>query len=393
MMEKLMMDSPRTRLGWGLVLAQILLLLLMPRSGAETLRWNVQKKFGITADGIGEAVQAAKRHFLKAPNDVVVLEFDEGRFHLEGRDSEPGTIDLTGVKPGPDGRLVFQGAGMDKTLLVFSDNIHAISGRNVFRVTMADMHMTRRDYTVSQGIVVECAKGRLVLDIQEGFPTPADIFNPESGQGRYVRQYTNSKTDPRLVVKGNPQYAWREAQPLGGRRWQLSLVKKNTVPHYAVGDLIGIKSKHGGQTYWLMGGSDFLFKSIKWTHKTRGVFRGAFDRVRIIDCVTDRAAPIAGQTPCLASPGGGPQIGQPWDPPTEGNQVKNCRFIGSGDDAVAFFHATGEISGCYIQDAFARGILASDSPEAVIEGNTLVRCPVQRSESHELPDDLSELME
>ncbi|BCX48132.1 hypothetical protein HAHE_20400 [Haloferula helveola] len=359
---------------------------------ADTLRWNVQSEFGITAKGVGQAISKAKKHFGQKPDDTIVLEFDAGTYQLDGKDSDFGTIDLSGVEPGPNGRLVFQGAGMDKTVLVFSDNVHAIAGRKVFRVTMADMHMTRRNYTVSQGTVVESARGRLVLDIQNGFPTPADIFNPQSDQGRYVREYVNSKTDPQLVVENNPQYAWREAVPLGGQRWQLNLVKRNAVPHYAKGALLGIKSKHGGQTYWLMGGSDFIFKSVKWTHKTRGVFRGGFDRIQVLDCVTDRAAPINGQTPCLAAPGGGPQIGQPWDPPTTGNVVKDCRFIASGDDAVAFFHAKGEISGCYIQDAFARGILASNSPEAVIENNSLVRCPLQRSKDHKLRGKLSDMI-
>ncbi|BDS06294.1 hypothetical protein NT6N_13340 [Oceaniferula spumae] len=363
------------------------------QSGAETLIWNVKKEYGITAEGIQKAVQAAKVHFRKTPNDVIVLEFDEGSYNLNGKDTEPGTIDLGGVKPGPKGRLIFKGAGMDKTVLVFSDNIHAITGKNVYRVTMSDMHMTRKNYTVSQGDVVETSKGKVVLDIHEGFPTPMDIFNAKSDQGRYIRRYTNSKTDPQLVVKNNAQLAWKTATHLGGQRWQLNLVKKNVVPTYSKGDLLGIKSKHGGQTYKFMGGSDFIFKSIKWTQKTRGVFRKGFDKIQILDCVTERSAPINGQTPCLAAPGGGPQIGQPWDPPTKGNIVRNCIFTASGDDAVAFFHSTGEISGCQIRDAFARGILASNSPEAVIKDNKLLRCPIQRSKDHIMPDDLSELIE
>lgn len=375
--------------------AAILLLgsMFSHQAHATTVRWNVQNEYGMTADGIRQAIQAAKGHFRKTPDDTIILQLDAGTFNLGGKDSERGTIDLSGVKPGPEGRLVFQGAGMDKTVLVFSDNIHAIAGQNVFRVTMADMHMTRKNYTVSQGIVVEASKGKVVLDIQDGFPTPADIFDAASDQGRYLRRYTNSKTDPQLVVKNNSQFAWKAATPLEGRRWQLDLTKKSAVPNYSKGDLIGIKSKHGGQTYWLKGGSDFIFKSVKWTQKTRGVFRGGFDKIQILDCVTDRSAPIEGQTPCLASPGGGPQIGQPWDPPIAGNLVKNCRFVASGDDAVAFFHATGEISGCSIRDAFARGILLSNSPDVVTHDNTLVRCPIQRSKDHKLPADLSELME
>lgn len=364
-----------------------------PNAGGATLRWDVEKRFGITAEGIRKAVGLAKKHFLKAPNDVIVLVLNEGTFHLNGRDSEKGTINLSGINPGPEGRLVFQGAGMDRTVLVFSDNIHAIFGEGVYRVTMSDMHMTRANYTVSQGLVVETAPGKVVLDIQKGVPKPAEIFDAKSDQGRYLRRYTNSKTDPQIVVKDNPQFGWAVATPLGGDRWQFNLEKKKALPNYTKGDLIGIKSKHGGQTYWFKGGSDVVFKSVKWTHKTRGVFRGGFDQIQFLDCVTERAAPIDGQTPCLAAPGGGPQIGQPWDPPTHGNIVRNCRFVASGDDAVAFFHSTGEISGCHIQDAFARGILLSDSPETVLKDNTLVRCPVQRSKDHKLPDDLSELME
>ena len=128
-----------------------------------------------------------------------------------------------------------------------------------------------------------------------------------------------------------------------------------------------------------------MFESVKWTQKTRGVFRGGCDKIHLLNCITDRSPPIHGQTPCLASPEGGPQIGQPNDPPITGNLVKNCRFIASGDDAVAFFNASGEISGCFSRDAFCRGILAANSPGAVLKDNSVVRCPVQQSNDYRLP--------
>ena len=359
-------------------------------ANAETVTWNVRTKYGVSAKGIRQAIGDAKIHFRKSPNDVVILEFDEGSFFLEDKGPGKGTIDLSGVKPGPNGRLIFKGKGISKTTLVFSDNKHAICGRSVYRVTMSHMHMTRKEYTVSQGNVVQTAPGSVVLDIHKGFPTPAKIFNPLSGQGRYLRRYTNSKTDPLLIQKDNDQIPWTRAIHIKDRRWKIELKKKTQLANYSKGDLIGIKSKHGGttefggQTYWFLGGSDFLFESVKWTQKTRGVFRGGFDKIRFLNCVTDRSPPINGQTPCLAAPGGGPQIGQPNDPPTSGNVVKNCRFIASGDDAVAFFNASGEISGCYIRDAFWRGILAANSPKAVLTKNTLIRCPVQLSKDHRM---------
>ena len=354
-------------------------------AGAETLHWNVQSKFGISVPGIRKAILEAKGHFAKAPDDRVILEFDEGSFQLEDESAAKGTIDLSGIKPGAKGRLVFQGKGIDKTTLVFADNKDAIWGRDVYRVTFADMHITRKKYTVSQGFVVSTSPGKVVLDIQEGFPTPADIFNPRSDQGRYLRRYTNSQTDPRIIQENNDQIPWVRASHLEGQRWEIELKNKKAVANYSKGDLVGIKSKHGGQAYWFMGGSDIVFDSVKWTQKTRGVFRGGCDKIHILNCITDRSPPIHGQTPCLASPEGGPQIGQPNDPPITGNLVKNCRFIASGDDAVAFFNASGEISGCFSSDAFCRGILAANSPGAVLTGNTIVRCPVQQSKDYRLP--------
>lgn len=140
-----------------MVCALVWVCVLPSEARAETLNWNVQSRFGMSAQGIRQAVQEAKTHLRKAPDDVIILEFDEGTFYLEDTSSSKGTIDLSGVTPGPNGRLVFQGKGINKTTLVFADNKHAIHGRGVYRVTMTGMHMTRKDYTVSQGPVVETA--------------------------------------------------------------------------------------------------------------------------------------------------------------------------------------------------------------------------------------------
>ncbi len=209
--------------------ATLLIGALAMSAGAETLTWNVQTRYGITASGVRQAIQDARNHFDKGPNDVVVLEFDEGVFDLEDQGDSKGTIDLSGIKPGPNGRLVFQGKGIDKTTLVFGDSKHAIYGRDVYRVTMADMHMTRKDYTVSQGLVVETGPGKVVLDIQEGFPTPADIFDPSSNQGRYLRRYTNSQTDPELVEKDNAQIPWKSANHLKAQQWEIELARNKSI--------------------------------------------------------------------------------------------------------------------------------------------------------------------
>jgi len=152
---------------WLISTALLLTCVVPSGAGAETLNWNVRAEFGVSAQGIRQAIEEARTHFSQTRNDVVILELDEGSFYLEDRSASKGTIDLSGVKPGSNGRLVFRGKGIDETILVFADNKHAIYGRDVYRVTMTGMHMTRKDYTVSQGLIVETAPGKVVLEIQE----------------------------------------------------------------------------------------------------------------------------------------------------------------------------------------------------------------------------------
>ena len=351
---------------------------------AATVEWNLKSKYGgITQGAIARAIADAKAHFATDPDDTVVIQFDAGTYYLSAPSGDSrGIFELSGVKPGAKGRLVFRGAGMDATTLVFDPAKDQIYGRGVYRVSFIGFHMTRKDYCVSQGHVAGVGPGWVDLEIQSGFPTPKDIYeanympsNPDTKRGRFLRRFTDSRTDPQIVVDDNQQYAWADAELVSGRRWRMNLVKRMVVANYKTGDLIGIKSKHGGQTYWLSGGSDFVFEDIKWTQVSRGVFRNGFDKIRITRCVVERSRAIEGQVPCLSTPDGGPQIGQPNDAVCSGI-VEDCRMTGTGDDAVAFHHATGVVRNCTIADSFARGILLNNSPTVALENNTLVRCPV-----------------
>ena len=358
-----------------LILLCVSLGLLCEPVGAATVTWNLKTKYGgITQPVIVRAIGAAKAHFTHNPNDVVILEFDAGTYALAApAGADKGIIELSGIKPGPEGRLIFHGAGMDKTTLVFDPAADQIHGKDVYRVSFIGFHMTRKECSVSQGHVVKVAPGQVDLEIQSGFPMPQDIFNPDSGQGRYLRRYTDSRTDPQLILKNNDQIPWISARLISGRRWRINLKQPTYVAGYKSGDLVGIKSKHGGHPYWLAGGSDFVFADVKWTQESRGVFRGGFDRIRVSHCVVERVPAIEGQVPCLATPGGGPQIGQPGDPPTSGNLVEDCCMTATGDDSIAFFNASGTIRNCRIADCFGRGILLYNSPVAHLENNTLTR--------------------
>jgi len=268
---------------------------------SHKVTWNMSEKYGITAPGIARAIKDAKSYFIRHPNDQLILEFNKGSYYLEQTDDAKGTIDLSGLKPGLESRLIFQGQGSGKTTFVFDNKRCAIYGRNVFRVSFLGIHMTRKDSKVSQGHVVEVAPGKVVINIQKGFPTPMEIFNPLRRNGRWLRRYSDSKDDPQVIQEKNKQIAWNKTTLVSERTWQLDLNKSSELANYSKGDLIGIKSKHGGGAYWFFGGSDMLFEDIKWTRETRGKFRGGFNKIHIKNCVTDRSPPVDGQVPCLAS--------------------------------------------------------------------------------------------
>jgi hypothetical protein len=344
---------------------------------------DVKEAYGITQDGIAKAIEAAKKDFAARPNDTVILKFAAGTYALDNTSQSRGIIVVSGLQPGPQGRLIFQGAGMDQTTWVFASGSDWIYGRDAYRLSFVDMHMAGKDIDVSQGHVVEVGPGEVVLDIQRGFPTPLDIFDPNPKGGRYLRRYTDSRTDPQLIPDNNTQIPWKTTVALSGSLWQINLGRGflNVTPPYHKGDLIGIKSAFahgGGNNFWFFGGSDVTFDHIKWTGKSRGVFRGGMGKVQISNCVVERLPPIEGQTPSLATPSGGMQIGQTKGAPTLDDLVEGNHFEATGDDSIAFFNATGVIRNNFVADSFARGILLYHSPNTVVQNNTVLRCPILR---------------
>lgn len=365
-------------------------------NAALVTRWLDKDYGGVSPATIAAAIEDAREHFassLEAADDTYVIRIPAGTFDLSLPNTAAarrprGTIDVSGIDPGPDGRLVISGAGMDRTVLIMDPHVPGIYGRSVYRITFQDLEMTRAKYTVTQGIVVEVAPGKVVLDIQPGFPSPMDIYQPDEeivgrrGPGRYLRKFINSKTAPQIVTEDNRQLAWRDAVAVPGypSRWQFNLKHRQVMANYRTGDLVAVKSKHGGQAYWFHTGGEITFQRVIWTDASRGVFRN-MDRITILDSKILRSAPINGQIPALSSPGGGPQIGQPRDRVTRGNVVKNLYAEGTGDDAIACFNcAETTFEGNYVTDSFARGILLFRSPGVRLVGNTLVRSPLRHSD-------------
>jgi len=352
------------------------MLLATSAAHAAALDIDVAQKYGaVSLAAINAAIADAKTRLRASPDDRIILHLPAGVFTFAG----PASIDVSGVNPGPSGRLILQGAGRDRTTLVFETHQDEIFGRATSHVTFAGLHFTMGHMSVSQGIVEDVQPDAVVLRIDAGFPTPADLYNPNFDRGRYLRRCLRDGASSHMdQAPDNVQVPWTRADPVSNGSWRLEIRPRRGGPNFRAGDLLAIKSKaEDGNAYRFLGGDDIVFDGVTWSRLTRGVFRGV-NNVQILNASILRDPPVHGQVPCLSSAAGGPQIGQPRDPPTSGDIVQNFTSAGTGDDSLAFFNASGSVSNATISDSFARGILLYHSPGVTLNGIHVERAPLLR---------------
>ncbi|WP_443939099.1 hypothetical protein [Pedobacter sp. MW01-1-1] len=354
------------------------------------VHWDLDSLYGINQAGFASVINKAKQHFATLPNDTIMIHIAAGSYTIGGNGG-PGINFGSNLNVGEHGRLIFVGAGMNSTKLIFTEVAQdMLRGYNINRLEFRDMHMARDRYTVTQGTVVSVTAGSIVLDIHAGFPTPLSIYSSTSDQGRYLRRYTSSLIDPQVIQTNNDQvpWGWRAGAPIApvsvaggsGNLWRIYLANPNTVlNNYAVGELVGIKSKHEGNVYWFSRGNDLVFRNIKWTGSSRGLVRNGFSNVLIKGCRIERDAPIGGQVPCLSTPSGGPQMNQ-LDVVASSNMVIDSLYCDSpGDDCVAFFNVNGgKVINCTLRNSFARGIyLTQKAQDICVLNTTIPNSPIQ----------------
>lgn len=337
---------------------------------ANSVTWNLKSLYGITQTGFASIIKDAKNHFTYSPTDTITIRIDAGTYSIGGNGADGISLSSIG-SASTVGQLIFEGAGMDQTTLIFTDITQdMIHGSDVYGLEFRDMHMTRDRYTVTQGNVVSVVPGEIIIELHEGFPTPLELWQDWS-QGRFLRRYTTSTTDPEVIAVDNDQvpYGWRsnaakKPELVQGRQWRFYLNSTTLLlSNYHVGEYVGIKSKFEGQTYWFQRGSNLVFENIKWTHSSRGLVRGGLSNVLVKGCRIERGAPILGQTPCMSTPSGGPQMNQyvsSGDPLSTNMVLEDCFIESTGDDCVAFFNVDGgKVINSTLRNSFCRGILVS----------------------------------
>lgn len=410
------------------VLAAGFIGIALPAS-ADTITIDLAKQYGPSYAGLQLAINHARDTLLKdGSGNVVTIVIPQGTFDFSGGPVK-GVIDVSNIRPGPHGQLVIRGAGTnltsdsDFTTLKFSRSAIQIYGVNAANITFRGIHFTTVEPSVSQGYVVSASATEVALRIPPGFPSPDQIYDSSMSIGRYLRRCSAHERPPKMLQTENEQLPWTaiardpKLSNSTGDVWRFTLGKINlndpalraTLAVYAntsVPQLVAIKSKSKGQTYWFNKSENITFDHVKWTRKARGVFRGGSKNIRF-DFVQIRRdkSPDPNQAFCLSTPDGGPQFGQPNDPETSGNTVDHFEAEGTGDDAIAFFNnrwdaTTGSPStvgvaskgsdgrpvsnvpsNVDIRDSFGRGILLYRSPNVVLGTYNLIRAPLLRTDT------------
>ncbi len=350
----------------------------------------------VTQASLASALRDARASLERAPGSSYTIRLPAGTFDLAGLDNVSGgaTIDLSRIDACP-GMLTIAGQGMNNTTIITDDRLIGIAGRQTSCVTIADLTMSRRKPDATQGVVVAATPESVTVDIPVGFPDPVSLMPEErvvNRDGRetirrYLKKYAPSPEGPR-AIPDQIQAMWQSATrvPGGPNRWRIDLVIRGRMPEYRPGDLLGIKSKNGFDAYRFIGGENITFRGVRWMMETRGVFRRV-DNVTIENCSIVRPPPINGVRFAMASSTGGPQIGQPTDPMTQGHLVTGNDFAATGDDALLFAHANGVVRDNRISDTWGSAMRIYESPGLEVGNNVLIRSRILREVDDKLEGD------
>lgn len=364
--------------------------------GALTVVYNVRPDANLKH--INQEIHVARKLFKNSEtrNTTFVLKFPRGVFDFSRYDSgrtiycdPPGScsgipvFDISYIAPGPTGRLLILGAGLDQTKFIVSPDQIQFFGRKSRRITIEGIDLSQDRLEASQGTEVgtsvktpDGTSNWVGIDISPGFPQmqpyPSGLWTAR-GHGRFLRRYLRGTSC--TIDASFQQLPYEDVLPdsAASNRWWFHLTQQNP---FSPGDLIGIKSKFGGgQAYFFAASDDIVFDDVRWTRRSRGVFRSGTTDVQIFDSQIIPDPPILGEKVCMASSGGGPQIGQPHDGPTWGNIIDNLRALNTGDDSIAVFNGhdrNGQVGisirGTTIRNSFARSINLYHTPYEVPDG-------------------------
>jgi hypothetical protein len=333
----------------------------------------------ISPESITELISRGRNHLSSFPDNLYHIKIPPGTFDWSGSTKDFAQLVVDRVVASPLGGLRVSGEHNELTAIVWPQTYRWFRIRESAGVIFSDMRWTCPTLKVTQGRVIAAFYPYVVFEIEPGFPTPVDIFDPTTDGGRGDDRWMNAFTDdeyPTLIREPwNNQRPWdlpKEIGPtLDGRStiWSVQFDRRPKIKTpFIVGTYLGLTSKNDGGGVLIGEGERCGFENMWFEHATRVKFFGT-DQPIFVGNVVKRFKPEgAVRFAHYSSPGGGPQFDRITNP-----IVKNNRIERTGDDPMAFFNVnSGSIENNYIDVGRDRSTLMENSRGLQLINHTII---------------------
>jgi hypothetical protein len=279
--------------------------------------------------------------------------------------------------------------GLNLTLQVPSQGVNF---SNVSNLNIQTASFTRASDMTTYGILQTIVNDHVAdISIPANMPDLLTVYDPTQSSGRYARRYLPDFTLNQATT--NTQAAWSfplAAGPIpnpptniGPRLWQVPVKHSISSKGWVVGDILGLKSKHGGVSVLRVSFcTNVLVGGVSMHESSRCVFT---DCTNLILTGWNILRP---PDEILTTNEGGPQCVGCTNVLVDTYVAQN-----PGDDALAFFSyqpppdpvlgplppipSTGFVRNVKVNDGFGRGILLWTTPNVAIDQScVIVNCPI-----------------
>ena len=353
---------------------------------------DVMNDYGaINAQTLQSAADDAMTYRKQNNNTDVVIKLAEGTFRLNEE------IDFTKFNQSGTGWIILQGAGRDKTRLIDTEyaleKSYTFNFKSPYKFEISDMTLEGERLTHSQGTIVSINQSKINITLDEGFPTPNEMYEVETTKANKIRRILDSDLHPVAHYIEDPNDNDHQSQRwtfegsydgtgpslVSGRTWRFYLHETKNPHPFKIGDRVGVssKSKRSNWAVFTGGGRDIRIKNIDFLKLGRVKFRGEWHNIHIVNNRILR--PYVNGKPAFYSTDAGPQIGHEKDGVDIYNLVfENNDIRGTVDDSSAFQRiASGSIKNNYWEDGGGVPLGESCSNNITIKNNTFYHSPLE----------------
>jgi hypothetical protein len=372
----------------------VIMVIVLVQSVEAQIVWNVKEKYGtIDAVSLQQAVNDALKERKTFPDEDVILSLDAGTYYLNKE------VLISSFNPAGLGWLIIQGAGEDKTELIDveydSDSDVTFQINQPYRFKIADLKLTGERLTSSQGTIVNMVGQYLDIKLDEGYPTPDELFEIETNKANKIRIMLDTELNSPHYIEGNDNdhqsNRWTfqgdydsdgnpQTRPswLYGRTWRFKLTSADPHP-FLINDRVGVSSK-SNRSNWAAfsgNGADVVVENLTLQRLGRVKFRRGWQNIRFTNVKIIRT--VVNGKAAFYSTDAGPQFGHDSDGLDVYNLiVENCDIRGTVDDGIAFQRVK---SGLAVNNRWEDGggalIGINCSNVFLLENNTYYHCPME----------------